>query len=263
MNITVTPLSGEAHIEDASLMKVTIDTDQQEINVVDGTITFENARVVSVSTGGSILELWPQLPTVADGTTITFAGGTPSSVFGKTLRLFTVAVTPTTGQPIIARITGAHAYLDNGNGSPVAIPDATAEIPVVAQQQNIDSLATSIADDTTPPEPFAITLGREVSTYDGKYFISFYTTDGESGIQTYEIIEGADISRTTRNTYVLKDQSRSEKITVRAIDAAGNVRTETYTHTSQSSYPRSSIIYLILGLGAVIALLYGMRRRKK
>jgi hypothetical protein len=263
MSIDITPQSGEVHIEDSSLVKITIDTDQRAINVVDGTITFENARIVSTTTGGSILELWPQLPTVTDGTTVTFAGGTPSSVFGKTLRLFTVAVTPTTNQPIIARITHAHAYLDDGTGSPVAIPDATIEIPVVLQQQNNDSLAASIADDTIPPQPFTITLGREAATYDGRYFISFYSTDGESGIQTYEIIEGTEITRTTSSTYVLKDQSLSKNITVRAIDAAGNVRSETYTHSAQYTYSRTRLAYLILSIGALIALLYILRNRKK
>lgn len=262
MSIEVTPLYGEAHIEDSSLVKVTIDTDGREINVVDGTITFDNARVISASTGGSIFELWPQLPTVTNGNSISFAGGTPSAVFGKTLRLFTIAITPQSEQPITARITNAHAYLHDGSGSPIPIPDATIEIPVVAQPLNENTLTTSIELDTVPPKPFTITIGREAATFDGKYFASFYTTDGETGVVKYVVTENGTTTETTSNTYVLRDQSRSTDIIVKALDAAGNERIGTLSSTqSSSNFPL--LVYLILCGSIALALSYYFIRRKK
>lgn len=61
-----------------------------------------------------------------------------------------------------------------------------------------------------------ITLAQDENLYDGKKFISFETTDKESGISHYEVKEGAyPIVRAEMN-YVLIDQKGKSDITVTA-----------------------------------------------
>ena len=89
--------------------------------------------------------------------------------------------------------------------------------------------------DATPPEDFKPEIGRDPAIFEGKYFLSFATTDKTSGIDYFEILE-ADrrgfIRGTTRKAerkigkspYVLEDQSLQSIIKVKAVDKAGNER---------------------------------------
>lgn len=87
--------------------------------------------------------------------------------------------------------------------------------------------------DGTPPEPFEPEIAKDPSMFEGKYFLSFATTDKTSGIDHYEIIEADRRGyqrRTTRKAewkigespYLLEDQSLRSIIKVKAVDKAGN-----------------------------------------
>ena len=91
--------------------------------------------------------------------------------------------------------------------------------------------------DTTAPEPFTIELDREPTAYNGKYFIAWSTTDKQSGIDHYEVLEtdpwkfgffsffnGERRAFWTRaeSPYVLQDQNLRSKILVKAVDKIGN-----------------------------------------
>lgn len=264
MTISVTPPEDTVRVGDTVILKVMIDTEQVEINAVDGVIYFnKSAPVTSLTTGGSIMSLWPKVPTIEDNK-ITFTGGSPSGVFGKFLKIFTIAIKPTTADTIEISIPEGHAYLNDGQGTEVGLTGPTINIPVLPRGDDTDNLASLIGSDTEPPTSFTIEIGREASLYDGKYFLSFYSSDGESGIEYYEVTENNYSPVRSGNVYVLKNQNLSGTVTVKAVDVAGNVRTETRTlgmYDSEVFTPTLITISAILILVLVSLYLFIVKRK--
>ena len=90
--------------------------------------------------------------------------------------------------------------------------------------------------DATPPEEFKPEIGQDPSIFEGKYFLSFATTDKTSGIDYYEVKEapkeilrlptgqGKRDWKRAESPYLLEDQYLKSKISVKAVDKAGNER---------------------------------------
>lgn len=220
--------TGVVQVGDTVLVKVLLDTDETEINVLEGSIgVVGDVGVDFIQTGGSIFTLWPVAP-VYKNNTISFTGGTPSSVFGKTLQVFTLAVTPRKAGIVTFNTSKVVGYVADGNGTAIQAPGRASMSFSVAEKlkDTRNDLETLLSEDTTSPEPFSIEYARDFSVHDGKVFLSFYTTDGQSGVHTYEVIEEGQHTTVTDGTYVVKNQNLTGKITVIASDAAGNKRTE-------------------------------------
>ena len=114
--------------------------------------------------------------------------------------------------------------------------------------------------DSTAPEDFQPEIAKDPSLFNNKYFLSFATEDKSSGIAYYEVLEEdkkgnyfgtkvkADWKR-AESPYVLRDQNLKSKISVKAVDNAGNEK-------MRMIYPaKKPISYgLVLGilLGGVI-----------
>lgn len=227
MSMSVDYSKNAVHVGDTVLLKITLNTDGKEINVIDGDITFSSpSDVTSISTGGSIFKLWPRKPSL-ERNKILFTGGTPSGVFGSSLQVFTVAVKPKTAKPIKINFENVAAHLNDGAGTRISVKSSAVEIPVLAKGDEKDELASLFTLDETPPLPFDIELGRDLSLYDGKYFISFYAEDKDSGIDMYMVKEEGHQEVRSGSVYVLQNQNLSGKVEVKAIDNAGNTRTQT------------------------------------
>jgi hypothetical protein len=78
--------------------------------------------------------------------------------------------------------------------------------------------------DTTPPDPFTPEIASDSALFGGQYFLVFAATDQQSGIDHYEVREGSSSWVTATSPYLLKDQTLSHSIAVRAFDKAGNFR---------------------------------------
>lgn len=232
-------------VGNTSIIKVMLDT-AEEINAIEGEIKFSTPKdVVSINTGGSIFDLWPRKPSLdINSDKISFVGGTTAGVYGKSLRLFTIAVKPTNTEPIKINLVNATAFLNDGKGTKTAVSGDSIQIPVQISGTNENELVSLTNNDKTPPNKFNIDFGSTPSLFDGKYFISFFTTDNDSGINRYEITEGNRAPVRSGSPYVLQDQSLSSLITVKAIDNAGNERTSTFN--PQNSKPWMKIISIII-----------------
>ncbi len=227
MTIFIDRPATEARVGDTIAIGVMIDTDNKEINALEGTIEVSGpTEIVSISTGGSIFPLWPNKPSFL-GNEITFVGGTPSGVYGSKLRLFTIFMKPSGEGEITLKLKSATAYLNDGFGTQISLPQNSENISVLTGggevKNNLDSM---ILLDKNPPLSFTVELGRDQFSYDNKYFISFYSSDAESGISQYEVTEGDFGTVRSGNIYVLRDQSLKSAISVKAVDNAGNARTE-------------------------------------
>ncbi len=243
---------------DAVTMAVRLDTDEAAgecVNAIDGVITYsENVIPVDISLGDSILPVWVEMPTInKDTRTITFAGGIPNGYCGRvegdpqlTNKLVEIVFrspglqvggSPAGPVATIEFAPESQVYLNDGLGTvqtPMLLP-ATLTLSNEIGSEIADPWRTEVAEDTVPPEPFSIALEQNNSAFEGKYYIVFNTTDKQTGLSRYEVMEqphersnffnfGAATApwHEERSPYELEDQSLTSTIFVRAIDKAGN-----------------------------------------
>lgn len=299
------PNTSEISPGDTIAMAVRLDTDEGEcINVVDGVINFpKNISAVDLSTGNSILPVWVESPVIdVENNRITFAGGIPNGYCGRIdgdprltnilleiifqapgLRIGMGDVDP------VASITfgsETRTLLNDGSGTPAPTRTISAEVLVNSEPtgQVVDEWKRRVDDDTIPPNPFTISLQSDPSAYAGRYFIVFNTTDKQSGISHYEVMEepseqfdlfiwgAADAPWIkARSPYLLEDQSLNSTIRVRAVDKAGNVYVATFVpdEVLRSASQKDKVVTALAVTGGLIILVllggvwFHFYRRKK
>lgn len=250
MSLTASYSGGELKVGNVSLVDVYIDTDSKEINTLEGSVIIDGSvQVVSINTAGSVFSLWPNKPSYGSDGSITFVGGTTDAVFGSRLKVFTVALKPTSKERISFSFKNMTAYLADGSATSFSfISEPTTFEVGVGIDTPINELANKVLSDRTPPEPFTILRARDSSVFDGKYFISFGTNDDETGIQRYEVKEG-DLPRVrTGSTYVLQKQNVRDDVEVYVIDYAGNERVEKIEGQGPPIWYYIIVIILIVGI---------------
>jgi hypothetical protein len=193
----------------------------------------------------------------------TESGNTARVSFGEETR---VLLNDGFGTEAERSLNGAEIYLSRDAGSRVENP-----------------WLDTINNDDTPPEEFSITLEREPSAFSGRYFIVFNTTDKQSGISYYEVMEeplelrnmfmwgGVDAPwKRAQSPYVLEDQSLNSTIRVRAIDKGGNEYVATLipeqdTRTVPRELVTTAIVAFVLCavFGSALVALYVYIRRKR
>lgn len=220
------------------------------INTFSGRIIVHGpATVESVETGGSIFTYWPELENTGPQA-VAYVGGVPSMVAGGPLHVFTVVLRPTGAGEVSVMHVNAVAYLGDGHGTQVAVPDAHVTLSVITSTSTpVDAESIARAGDTRPPDPFEIVVSRDASVFGGRYFITFHTTDQGTGVQRYEVVEGDTAPVVANSPYVLTDQGEHPRIEVRAYDYAGNVRIERYGDLSEgSNNVRAATVALLVGI---------------
>lgn len=306
-SLYLSPNSSTLYRGDSQRYTVRLDVDANEcINAVDAVITYsDNIEPVDTSTGSSILSMWVEEPTINRANrTITFAGGIPNGYCGRidgdprlTNALIDIifqspgfmvggggGTSTSSDQAIVDFTDETTAYLNDGFGTPIAIATygatVTLERSAGAAVQN--DWIDYVNNDTNPPNPFSITLERSENAFSNDYFITFNTSDKQSGVSYYEVMEellqdtnffgwGREDApwRETRSPYVLKDQSLNSTIFVRAVDKAGNeymavlVPDEALRSTSFNSifaYILLIVSALVVSIG--VGLGYWYRRRQ-
>lgn len=256
-SLYIDPAQSELLRGDSITMAVRLDIDEKInecVNAVDVVLTYPgNIEPVDVSIGESILSMWVERPTInKTDRTITFAGGVPNGYCGRVEgdpRLTNVlaevifrspgfVVGGTQSDSNTATINFSEvstAYLNDGRGTKAALATYGATITLNSTGgSGVNNLwRDKVNSDVTPPEEFAIYLEqRDVSD---DYYVVFNTTDKQTGIDVYQIMEEsltqfgsfqwgrADAPWVeAQSPYTLQDQSLNSIIRVRAIDKAGN-----------------------------------------
>jgi len=218
---------------DTFLVNLKISTPDKSINVVDGTILYDNNKleIKEVSTGNSLFALWPKPPVFSnDDGTLSFVGGAPDGFQGEKEEVFKIIfLAKSEGEAQIDFLDGFSVFLHDGKGTQINPWLRTLSLSILTKPQEIpvkDEWQLVMEKDKIPPEPFEILIGQDPSLFYNQHFISFFAVDAESGIGYYEVKEGdADFVR-AGSPYLLKDQSLQSLITVKAVDKAGNERME-------------------------------------
>lgn len=285
---------------DSVTVAIRLDTDEGEcINAIDGVLTYsENIVPVDTSRGNSILSVWLEEPTIDKANrTITFAGGIPNGYCGRIVgdpRLTNTVlelVFSSPGLQISTTESGnvasidfseqSRALLNDGFGTdaPLQLFGSNITLNKNAGSEVVNDWADRVADDFIPPEEFSITLERSSNAFSNRYFVVFNTTDKQSGIDYYEIIEEPAEDRglftwgavdapwvTAQSPYVLQDQSLNSTIRVRAYDKAGNEYVATLVPDEAQrtmSLQSKLLLAVIVGVGTAFvvsaAVYFGIR----
>lgn len=285
---------------DTVTVSVRLDAGEGEcVNVVDGVIKYtENIQPVDISRGSSIFSLWVEEPVInRENRTITFAGGIPNGYCGRipgdprltnnVLDLqfqspgLQIGNTESGNEVSIDFDPQTQVLLNDGFGTaaPTTFFGAKITLSKEAGGSVVNPWQDIIENDNISPEKFSITLEKTTNAFSDSYFIVFNTTDKQSGIDHYEVIEeplstknlfgwGAETApwKTDKSPYVLDDQSLNSTIRVKAIDKAGNEYIATYIPDENkrtfsfenklivASFAGGAVLLLILSLCAILLL---------
>ena len=286
---------------DAVTVSVRLDTDEAAdecVNAVDAVIKYsENIVPADVSIGDSIFSMWVEQPKIDTvNRTITFAGGIPNGYCGRVVgdpRLTNTLVQlifRSPGFSIGQNVQGTSsakiefgpettAYINDGLGTKaeLALFGASVDLSKNAGMELKDPWREAVVTDDVAPEPFGITLFKDEFAFANKYFIAFNTSDKQTGIDHYEVMEESSTKFwafewgradapwvVTRSPYVLEDQSLNSTIRVKAIDKAGNEHIATLVpDETMRSIPTTLIILFAAAgfIGLIILVMLGVTAR--
>lgn len=252
---------------DTFVVNLKISTPDKSINVIDGTILYDSneLEIKEISTGGSLLTLWPKSPVFSnDKGTLSFVGGISGGFQdkkGEVLKIIFLAKNK--GEAKIDFLDGFSVFLNDGQGTQInpwlrPLSLSISEKPPEIQAK--DEWQALIEKDKTLPEFVEATINRDPYLFDNQYFVSFFARDEDSGISYYEVKEGELDFVRAESPYLLQDQSLKGIVQVKAFDKAGN---ESSITAELAPAPGISYkIYLIWGLIilAVLAFIFWLWR---
>ncbi len=233
------------------------------INAADIVITYpEGIMPVDVSIGRSIFSVWVEPPVIdKEARRITMAGGIPNGYCGRVqgdpghTNVIADIIFRSPGLQVGMNTSDAAAearieftdetnvYLNDGLGTKASLRTLPSIITLerTPGPELVDDWRSLVQADDVPPEEFSISLQRDPIAFSGRYFIVFSTTDKQTGISHYEVME-EPLAYTNEflwgradapwliatSSFELRDQSLNSTIRVRAIDKAGNEYIATY-----------------------------------
>ena len=289
----IVPNKVDLYQGDTKTLAIRIDTEEGEcINAVDGILHYsENIDPVDISLGESILPVWVEAPKInTDSRTVTFAGGIPNGYCGRidgdprlTNVILELVVQSLGGSADdVASSTsaevsfgkGTSVYLNDGSGTRTKLVtfNAALQLHNFPGENTVNEWNSRVDADVIAPNNFSLSLESDLSIFSGKYFVVFNTTDKQSGIDHYEIMEesidefrlflwGASDADwiIARSPYKLSDQSLNSTIRVKAVDKAGNesiaVLVPTEGMRGISNRERSVIVLSALGIFILLGLI--------
>lgn len=294
-SLYIDPAVSHLNRGDSIGMAVRLDTDEATeecVNAVDAVITYsDNIEPVDISIGDSIFSMWVERPKINNiDRTITFAGGIPNGYCGRVQgdpRLSNVLAeiifrspgfvigggSPDKLNASVSFAPESTAYLNDGQGTkaPLMTYGAEIELSQKAGATMLNSWQEEVTADEMPPEKFSINLVKGEGNFSDKYYIVFETTDKQTGIDHYEVMEEplaqfgsfqwgrADapwIIVEQPPIYVLEDQSLNSIIRVKAIDKAGNEYIATLVpDESVRTISREEMLTYVLGAGVALIIL--------
>ena len=282
MTMSFEPTNVSTNQAEAFTTTLVINTEDQSINAVDGTLLVaeEFGSNITVSDSGSIVTYWVMRPTWDPATrSIKFSGTIPGGYSGQAGILFSVILPPYSGGPVenAVVVAEANSYLNDGLGTQAKVStkqfaltsDGSGPVNTeVANQLYIDENKP----DNVPPESFSPQLAQDERVFDGAWFITFATTDKESGISHYEVQEtrsgrlDAGNWKRAESPYQLQDQELHSYIYVVAVDRQGNERMIKVSPRSPQSWWQQYSRDIAIGVGILalitIGVLYIKRRTR-
>lgn len=238
---------------DTTIVSVLLDTEGKTINAIDGVIAVSDDvggdfQIKEISVAGSAFSIWPRKPSLTiEGHSIMFTGGAVAGVNDTNALLFKIVIQVNKPGAIHIASSGVIGYLNDGLGTSVSFKKTNDTVTVLlGDGVATDAWKNIVAGDNIPPEKFTVLLGQDQSMFDGMKFLSFETTDTDSGIDYFDVKEGAYEYVRTGTTYVLQNQDKVKNIIVRAHDKAGNIQIATFGMNKKAINWQGIIIVVLI-----------------
>lgn len=245
---------------------VFINTDSEEINAIEGNITFPQdlLEVKKINDGNSIINFWVEKPKIVSAGQIGFSGIVPGGYRGNQGSILSITfLTKEDGTGEIG-FSDIKALRNDGKGTEVPLTISHFQF-LISQQGSTPQTTASKTEDRNPPEEFTPQIAADPTIFEGKWFLVFATQDKGSGVDHYEVCEGRKKCIIAESPYLLKNQKLNEKITVKAIDKNGNERVTILPSQRTGGWYKyyETIAILIMALVLYIIWKFLCRKHKK
>ena len=255
------------YIDETFITNIRINVkDNESINAIEGYLKFPSdiLEVKDFSTGNSILTFIEEPKINKEEGLISFVGIIPGGYSGRIPgdpgqsnllgKIIFYSISPGIAEIMFEDIS--QALLSDGEGRPAELINKGVTIEI----QPLDDInpiqnewQEELAKDKIPPEDF----NPEIIEIDGKYYLAFSAKDKDSGIDHYEILEKNFFTNINKilgrvkwidseSPYLLKGQSLSNKIEIKAIDKAGNEKIVKLQATYSSPLYKNYFVWVIL-----------------
>ena len=260
--VFVEPSSREIRPEDRFEVSFFINTQNEQINAIEGAIVYPSDLLVleEIRDGSSVVMFWIERPREEAGK-IPFSGLIPGGLRTENSLIFrAVFRAKKNGQGMIDP-SGLRILLNDGEGTEAHSVASGAQILISERVPSAEAVV--VEDDTQAPEEFTAVMTRDPSLFEGKYFLVFATQDKGSGIDHYEVCERGETSCVTAESpYVLMHQALRTEMIIRAVDKKGNERVVVLPSGQWFVQYRVALIFGML-LGAVVVSILVRKRNKR
>ncbi len=251
-------------VNDIAIAELRLVTGEEQINAIDGEIQFDtNAlNVQEISTGGSVFSIWTRQPVFSNQSgKIIFAGGTPNGIKHDGTVFKIIFIAKKEGLASFTVASSTTLYLNDGLGTIIRPILSKGELAVQATSStaSINSWQQELNNDKIGPVDLFLTLGRDTTAFDGKYFLTITATDQQSGLDHFEVKEGDRGFVRSESPYIFKDQSLRSKVFVIAVDKAGNATLARFESPNvQKNYHPSLYVWIAVSLLLLVLLAVAM-----
>ena len=253
------PVSGQYQSGDTFIVEIRVDAQEECINTISVNLSFPQdiLEAKDFSTGNSILTLWVESPTIyQESGLISFAGGIPGGYCGRIFGdpgqsnlLGRLVFRAREGEAKLEFLNTSQVLLNDGFGTLAKLSTKGAVVTILPEKLELpkDEWLEEIKKDAFLPEPFEIKIQQNPTIFEDKYFITFSTTDKQTGVDYYQVKEGKKDWKEITSPYLLEDQTLQSIIKVKAVDMAGNERIAEY-RPPKKAFPFWLIILISFGI---------------
>lgn len=249
---------------------IILDPERVSINSVASQLEFSSEYLAfnGFSVTQSSIPVWVEEPKKVDDT-IVFSGVIP----GGLDRLYDPLNTNNTGIPVVRLFfiskKGGQTTLsfkdssvlrNDGKGTPTIV--GTTPRSITIKQEGGKAVSATLAQDTTPPQPFIISIINQSLFGRTPRLAVFSTEDADGGIDHYEIGVGSAPFVEATSPYPLPYRLFPYILTVRAFDYSGNMQEQQITvSTENRAFVRNSLLIAGVLLVGFLAIRFYNRRR--
>jgi len=205
------------------LVEVFANTDDANVNAVEGSVLFpaELLELKEIRDGNSSINFWVEKPHSTAAGSVYFSGITPGGFSGAKHFLFGMVFESKSPGQSALQFSGVKILKNDGLGT--QIPTTAMPFSFTISETSTTPAEDLRVTDIDPPEDFTPFIASDPTIFNGKYFLVFSATDKGVGLDHFEVREGiwSDYVR-AESPYLLKDQSLSKDILVKAVDKYGN-----------------------------------------
>ncbi len=236
---------------------VFINTDNEEINAVEGKIIFPQdlLEIKKINDGNSIINFWIEKPKSTSDGHVAFSGIIPGGYNDSQGLIFSVTFLAKKEGSGAIEFSGVKALRNDGKGTEATLTISNFQFLISNPPTggSVPQITAPKTEDLNPPEAFTPQIAADPTLFKGKWFLVFATQDKGSGIDHYEVCEGTRKCVTAESPYLLQNQDLDEAIVVKVVDKNGNERVATLPPQKSRVWYKD---YAILGILIIVAIAY-------